>query len=264
MLLCQISDPHVVGEGTLAYGRVDTPAMLQRCLAQIAAMRTRPDALVVTGDLTDHGEPAEYAMLSRLLAPMPMPVYLIPGNHDDRAALRAAFPSHAHLHADADGFVQYVIDDLPLRLVMLDTLVPGRPGGALCERRLRWLDRVLSQSDRPTVVCQHHPPIRSGIAFMDRMGLADPQAEAAVIARHPQVERVIGGHYHRAFQARFGGTIASACASTAQQLVLDLDPAAGLRLTFEPPGFDLHLWTGRELITHHAVVGDFPSWGTRD
>lgn len=263
MLICQISDMHVVREGTLAYGKVDTPRMLERCVRQIRALPRRPDLLVATGDLTDHGAPEEYGLLAELLAPLAMPIYLLPGNHDDRRALQAAFPDHAHLRGP-DGFVQYAVDAGPLRLVVLDTVVPGHEGGALCARRLGWLDRTLAEDARPTIVAQHHPPFETGLAVMDAQSLADPQAEAAVIGRHPHVERIISGHYHRTVHARFAGTIASACASTAQQLVLDLNPGAELRLTYEPPSFQLHLWTGRELASHTAVVGDFPVWTTRD
>lgn len=263
MLLCQISDPHIVREGSLAYGRVDTPAMLERALRQIAAQDPAPDALVITGDLTDHGEPAEYALLAELLAPLTIPVYLLAGNHDERGALQAAFPQHAWMRGE-DGLVQYVIEEHELRLVALDTTVPGRPGGELCSERLQWLDRVLAQSDRPTIVAQHHPPLAAGLSIMDRMTLANPADEAAVIARHPQVERVIAGHYHRAFEARFAGTIASVCPSTAQQLMLMLGADAPMRITFEPPGYLLHRWDGRTLVTHHGVIGEFPNWGTRD
>ena len=89
-------------------------------------------------------------------------------------------------------------------------------------------------------------------------------AQAEVIARHPHVERVISGHYHRPFHARFAGTVASVCPSTAHQLVLDLVPGAGLSFTFEPSGYQLHLWQDGELVTHTAVVGDFLTWGGRD
>jgi 3',5'-cyclic AMP phosphodiesterase CpdA len=263
MLLCQISDPHLVREGTLAYGRIDTPGMLERCVRKILALPRKPDAVIATGDLTDNGTLEEYGLLAELLAPLPMPVFLAAGNHDDRHALQAAFPQHLHLRGE-DGFVQYVIDDFPVRLVVLDTLVPGAPGGELCERRLRWLDRTLAQSDRPTIIAQHHPPFASGLTFMDRMNLADPAAEAAVIAQYPYVERVISGHIHRTTQTRFAGTLASICPSTAHQLLLDLVPDADVRFTFEPSGFQLHLWDGDQLVTHTAVVEDFPVWGTRD
>jgi 3',5'-cyclic AMP phosphodiesterase CpdA len=210
MLLCQISDPHIVPRGALAYGRVDTSSMLERCVAKVIAQPRLPDVTVVTGDLTDHATAEEYGTLRELLAPIAarMPLYLAVGNHDDRDGLRAAFPEHAHL-AGEDGFVQYVVDDFTVRLVVLDTLIPGAPGGRLCADRLRWLDATLAASKRPTIVAQHHPPLATGLTIMDAMALEDPAAEEAVIARHPQVERVICGHYHRNIQARFGGTIAS-------------------------------------------------------
>jgi len=99
---------------------------------------------------------------------------------------------------------------------------------------------------------------------MDRMSLAEPEAQAAVVSKHAHVERVICGHHHRNSQARFAGTIASICPSTAHQLQLDLVPGADIRFTFEPPGFQLHLWDGGGLVTHTAMTEDYPSWGTRD
>jgi 3',5'-cyclic-AMP phosphodiesterase len=263
MLLCQISDPHVVEAGTLAYGKVDTPGHLERCVRKVLALPRRPDVIVATGDLTDNATADQYGLLAEILAPLDMPLFLAVGNHDDRDVLRAAFPKHDYLLGE-DGFVQYVVDDFAVRLVVLDTLIPGKPGGKLCERRLAWLDRTLAASERPTVIAQHHPPFATGLSFMDRMSLVDPAAEAAVISKYPYVERVIAGHHHRTSYTRFAGTIASICPSTAQQLMLDLVPGADIRFTFEPSGFQLHLWDGRQIVTHTAVVEDYPSWGARD
>jgi 3',5'-cyclic AMP phosphodiesterase CpdA len=263
MLLCQLSDPHIVEKDTRAYGRVDTPQYLERCVRRILALPRLPDAVVATGDLTDHGTVAEYGVLAELLTPLTMPVFLVVGNHDDRDALRQAFPAHRHL-AGEHGFVQYAIDDFAVRLVVLDTVVPGAPGGELCQRRLQWLERTLAASSRPTIVAQHHPPFATGLSVMDRMGLAEPGAEAAVVARHPHVERVLAGHVHRTIQARFGGTIASTCPSTAHQLLLDLVPGADIRFTAEPAGFQLHLWNGEQVVSHSEVADDYPVWGARD
>jgi 3',5'-cyclic AMP phosphodiesterase CpdA len=247
----------------LAYGRIDTPRMLERCVAKILALPRRPDVLIATGDLTDHATAEEYGLLRELLAPLTMPVYLVVGNHDERGAIRTAFPDHHYLTGE-DGFVQYTVENFAVRLVVLDTLVPGAPGGALCAQRLQWLDRRLAESDRPTVIAQHHPPLVTGMTIMDRMALADPDAEAAVISRYGHVERIISGHYHRNIQARFAGTVASVCPSTAHQLLLNLVPEADIRFTFEPSGFHLHLWNGTQLVTHTVVVEDFPTWGSRD
>lgn len=257
MLLCQISDLHIKAERRLAYGVVDTASMLEACVSRILALPQCPDAVVATGDLGDRGTAEEYALIRELLAPLPMPLYLLPGNHDERGALREAFPEHAYLRQWAP-FVQYAVDLDPIRLVALDTVVPGSGAGALCAERLGWLDRTLAEAPgRPTVVAMHHPPFVTGIGHMDRIGLSGVDALAEVIAAHPQVERIIAGHLHRPITVRFGRTVAGTCPSPAHQVALDIDPDAADRFTMEPPGFQLHWWSGLQLVTHTAVIGDF-------
>jgi 3',5'-cyclic AMP phosphodiesterase CpdA len=137
--------------------------------------------------------------------------------------------------------------------------VPGDGGGLVCAERRAWLDARLAEAPgRPTVVFMHHPPFATGIAGMDRYGLAEADALAAVVARHPHVERVLCGHLHRSIQARWAGTIASTAPATAHQVALDLRADSRAAFTLEPPGYQLHLWrpaTG--LVTHTAHVGDF-------
>ncbi|MCA3228610.1 MAG: phosphodiesterase [Burkholderiales bacterium] len=247
MLLCQFSDPHVVVVPPA--GRVDTARHLAAAVAQVNAMAVRPDVLLLTGDLTDNGTEAEYGLLAQLLAPLQIPVLLLPGNHDDRGALQAAFPQMPWLRG-AGGFVQYVVEDLPLRIVVLDTTVPGEEGGHLCEQRLQWLDRTLAASARPTVIAQHHPPVATGLVCMDRVALANGADEEAIIRRHPQVERVVCGHLHRNVFARFGGTLVSVCPSTERQLQLSLAPDAPLAMGPDASAFQLHRWDGARLSTH--------------
>ena len=121
MIVCQVSDMHVRAGGKLAYGVVDTAAHLRRCIAHILKLKQRPDAVVMTGDLVDGGKPEEYALLREIIAPLAMPVYLIPGNHDEREALRAAFPDHAYLN-QFPPFIQYAIEEHELRIVAIDTV----------------------------------------------------------------------------------------------------------------------------------------------
>jgi 3',5'-cyclic AMP phosphodiesterase CpdA len=187
-----------------------------------------------------------------------MPVLLMPGNHDDRENLREAFPRHGYLR-QRDGPVDYVIDEFPLRLVALDSTVPRQSGGALRTGQLAWLDGTLrAQPKKPAIVALHHPPFRTGIGHMDKMGLANPEALEEVIARHPQVERVVSGHLHRAIVARFGGTIASTCPSPSHQVALDLADDALSRFRLEPPAFQLHLWReGSGVVTHTAAIGEY-------
>jgi 3',5'-cyclic AMP phosphodiesterase CpdA len=259
-LIAQISDMHIKPEGALAYGRVDTAAFLARAVDHILHLDPRPDVVLGTGDLVDGGTPAEYARLRHLLSPLPMPVYLIPGNHDDRDALREAFADHPHM--PRDGFIQYVVDDGPLRLIAVDTLLPGQPGGRVDAERLGWLNARLEDAPaRPTVIFMHHPPFRTGIEYMDSIGLEGGDVMAAIVRRHPQVERVVCGHLHRSIQARWAGTLAMTAPATAHQVGLDLRHDVGLAITMEPPAYALHLWRPEAgLVSHVANVGDFPGY----
>jgi 3',5'-cyclic AMP phosphodiesterase CpdA len=103
----------------------------------------------------------------------------------------------------------------------------------------------------------HHPPFVTGIGHMDDMGLEGAEAFETVIARHPHVERILCGHLHRSIQCRVGDTVASVCPSTAHQLALDLSPGAPGAFVMEPPGYQLHRWDGRRLVSHTCVVGEF-------
>ena len=260
MLIAQITDTHIKEEGALAYGRVDTAGFLARAVDHILHLESRPDMVLGTGDLVDGGTAREYAHLRHLLAPLPMPVYLIPGNHDDRDALRAAFADRPYM--PREGFIQYVVHADGVRLIAVDTLLPGQPGGRVDAERVAWLDARLGEArTTPTIIFMHHPPFRTAIEYMDDIGLEGADAMAEVVRRHPQVERVVCGHLHRSIQARWAGTLALTAPATAHQVGLDLRHAAGLSFTLEPPGYALHLWRPElGLVTHVASVGDFPSY----
>ena len=257
MILAQVTDTHIKLPGKLAYRRVDTAGHLARAVAALNALDPRPDLVALTGDLVDFGTPEEYAHLRALLAPLEMPFLLLPGNHDDRDQLRASFPEHDYL--PRVGFIQYAIDRGPLRLVALDTVIPMRADGQLCVERLEWLDRTLASAPgRPTVVMMHHPPFMTGIAHMDRIGLAGREGFAAVIARHRHVERIVCGHLHRSIQCRIANTVASTCPAPCHQVALDLRPDGPSAFKLEPPGYQLHQWIdGTGLVTHTGVLGDF-------
>ena len=259
MLIAQLTDLHIKPSGRLAYGVVDTTAYLTAAVADLTARRPAPDAVLLTGDLVDAGRPEEYARLRALLAPIRCPVYVIPGNHDDRAALRAGFADHTYL-PKGDGFIHYAIDDHPVRLIGLDTTEPGEAGGNLCAARLDWLAEQLARAPaRPTILFLHHPPFPTGIAHMDKIGLVDPAPFAALVARHPQVERVLAGHLHRSIQARFAGTLASTAPATCHQVALELEPEAPAAFYMEPPGYQLHLYVpGTGVVSHTVTVGRYP------
>ncbi|HXP97146.1 MAG TPA: phosphodiesterase [Telmatospirillum sp.] len=257
MLIAQISDTHIKTPGRLAYRRVDTAAALKACVANIMRQTVRPDLVLFTGDLADFGTADEYAHIKTLLAPLDMPVHLLPGNHDNRDAMRAAWPNAPWAHQR--GALHYVLEENGLRIVCLDTVIPGSGGGRLEDQDLAWLDATLAEApSRPTIVAMHHPPFLTGIGHMDALGLDGADAFAAVVGRHPQIERILCGHLHRPIQALVGGRLAMSAPSPAHQVALDLAPGAPSQFVQEPGGYLLHLWhpTGG-LISHLAVIGDF-------
>jgi 3',5'-cyclic AMP phosphodiesterase CpdA len=258
MLIAQLSDPHVKSPGQLLYDRIDTAGYLERAVAHVLRLDPLPDLVIMTGDLVDGGRAEEYALLRQLLAPLPMPLYVIPGNHDAREPLRAAFADKGFF--PAEGFLQYAVEDQPVRLIGLDTLVEGKPYGELCEERLAWLDaRLGEQADRPVMLFMHHPPFECGIDAFDHARLQHGDRQlAALVQRHGNVERAVCGHVHRPIQVRWAGTMASIAPSTAHQATLDLHDGAPLSMMMEPPAIALHQWrphTG--LVTHVSYIGDF-------
>lgn len=261
MLIAHITDTHVVAPGTRAYrDQIDTNTMFARAIERLNALVPRPDCVIVTGDLTDHGTLPEYREFTRLLAGLEIPHYLVIGNHDDRTMMMAALDM-PYLQQDGDGFVQYVVDHLPVRLIMLDSCSDDHHVGQYCERRLAWLRARLAEApERPTVVALHHPPFDTGIVMMDAGGADWAAGLVDAIAAYPNVQRILCGHVHRSVQTRVGSSIASICPSTAHQVTLDLGvvPMTDNFFEMEPPGFQLHLYRNGMMVTHTAPIERYP------
>lgn len=260
MLICQLTDLHVRPVGQAANRVSETNMFTLRAFRAVAALRPAPDVVLITGDLTECGLAAEYANLAAMIRQtLDLPVYVVPGNHDRRENLRAGLTHLPGVTEDPE-YVQYAVDGGPVRLVMLDTLVPGYGHGELRPAQLEWLDRTLAAAPQtPTLIGMHHPPFLCGIAHMDKIALRDIPAFAAVVARHRQVERIVCGHHHRPIVARVAHAIASIAPSVAHQVELALDPAAPSAFVLEPPAYQLHMWTAEAgIVSHTAYVETFP------
>ncbi len=258
--MAQISDLHFLRKGVLAFGKLDMHDHTARCIRAIKALDPAPDAVLITGDLTHDGDLKTYQILADMLSDLDQPCFSIPGNHDDRALIRAAFPEIEALSPSGPLF--YAIDHGPLRVIALDSSVDGKPYGALGELQLTWLSRTLdASSERPVLVMLHHPPFKTGIGHMDWSMLRDAEALAEIIGEHGHVERVLCGHAHRPVQTRFAGTIAQIAPGAAHQVKLLLGEGRGPWI-MEPPAFLLHRWHADDgLITHQVPIGDFPQGG---
>jgi 3',5'-cyclic AMP phosphodiesterase CpdA len=260
MLIAHITDLHIRPSGKPAYRASETNMLTERALDAVAALRPRPDVAIITGDLTDCGLPEEYSLLQQLLSRLDMPVLMVPGNHDRRDNLIAGLSLDPRTVLDS-GFVQFVADLGPMRLIGLDTLVPGQSSGALCEARLGFLQKALADADgKPVAIFMHHPPFICGIAHMDAIRLLDGADEfAAIVARHPNIERIVCGHHHRPIVTRFAGTIAQVAPSVTHQVTLDLTADGAATFHMEPAAYLLHSFReSAGFVTHMAYVERFP------
>lgn len=256
-ILAQLTDPHIKAGRALAYSRVDTAKAFETAVAHVNGLSPKVVAVIVTGDLTDTGSLGEFSEVRPILDELASPYYVIPGNHDDPQNMKTAFADHAYL--DGTGaFVQYVIDDYPLRLVGLDSTVPGAPHGELCAERLAWLDAQLAAApERDTLIFVHHPPFLTGIDHMDVQNLASADALFAVLTRHTQVRHVACGHIHRAVDTVIGGIGVSIGPNAAHAVSLDVNPGAPSSFTVEPPMVRLFRYADGQLVSHLSNVGHF-------
>jgi 3',5'-cyclic-AMP phosphodiesterase len=247
-VVLQLSDSHI--GATWAGG--DPAARLEAAVESARRSLDRPDAVLISGDLSENASADEYAAVRSLVARLDAPVYPLPGNHDRRDTLRTSFD----LPGQARTPVQYTADVGPLRLVALDSTRPGEDAGELDRDRLAWLDAELTGApDRPTLVALHHPPLLTGNAAWDELGLpaSNRIALGEIVSRHPQVERVVAGHLHRTIAAGLGGRPVLAVPSTYVQAQLDLT-ADRIAFTDEPPGFAVHVVTDGGLASYVQLV----------
>jgi len=250
MKLLQVTDPHVAPAGKIIYG-VDGRERLDACIDDINRHHADADLCLFTGDLVNHGDEAEYANLKGALDRLRVPFRLMMGNHDDRAMLRRFFPQTP---VDEDGHLQSVIDGAEGRVILLDTNDPGTSAGAMCGKRLSWLDRQLAESaGEPLYIFLHHPPLAVGIEYMDSISLRNGEELWTHLAPHAARIRFIAfGHLHRPVSGLWHGVPFHCCPSTVHQVALELGPQAERHLNFnhEPPCYAI-FQVGRENVVVH-------------
>ncbi|MDM0056267.1 phosphodiesterase [Variovorax fucosicus] len=257
MLIAQLSDPHVRPAGMLYHGVADSNRMLADAIRHLQQLDRRPDLVLLTGDLVEEGRPEEYAQVRALLAALTIPWLVIPGNHDHRDNFRAAFADQCRL--PAEGPLHYCDDAHPVRIVALDSCVPGRHHGHIEPDGLRWLHATLSADPhKPTLVMLHHPPFVSGIPYMDDYRYMAPEPLEAVLRAFDNIEIVLCGHVHRAMLRRWAGTVVCACPSTTTEIALQLRPDAPPQSYLGTPACMLHLWSAEHgMVSHLSAIGEF-------
>ncbi|MEV0700398.1 phosphodiesterase [Saccharopolyspora sp. NPDC050389] len=219
--IIQISDTHIVPEGEFLHGRVDTAANLTAALEDVEKLATAPHAVLLSGDLADTADPAAYQRLRTIVESFTerteIPVLYAMGNHDERAAFRAGL-------LDTDGVEPYDYVQMfgDLRLIVLDSTVPGHHHGELTDEQLSWLaDELSAPAPRGTVLALHHPPMDSPIPLMDAVAFHGVDRLAEVL-RGSDVRIVVSGHAHYPSAGLLGGVpvwISGASAYTQDVLI---------------------------------------------
>jgi len=254
VLLAQLSDLHLGAN----WEGVDPQPRLEQVIEAIRTLPNPVDAVVVSGDLTADGGEDDSLLARRLLDRLEAPVHVLPGNHDLRESLRAAFD----LPGEGDAPIDYSVEVGDLRLVLLDSIVPGQDPGAFDPAQLRWLDEELGKEpERPTLLAMHHPPLTTGLPEWDAINLSpsERKALAEVVARHPQLRAIVGGHLHRIATAALAGCPVLSAPSTYLQMLPDFMPPDfeddDAAVWTDPPGFALHVLLDGELSSQVELLG---------
>ncbi len=237
LLIAQLSDLHIgaTAEGVNPLGRMEI------VVEAVRALPNPVDAVLVSGDLSDDGSEESYRLARPLLDRFDCPVHVLAGNHDDRARLRGAFG----LPGTGNEPVNYTAEVGELRLVFLDSNVPGQDPGRFGHHDLAWLDETLGEEpERPTLLAVHHTPLATGLPGWDAINLdpSEREALAGVVARHPQLRGIVGGHLHRIAAASLAGCPVLSAPSTYLQALPDFDLEADDVEMVGPPGFALHVF----------------------
>lgn len=252
MLIAHLSDTHLAPSGKKTFGVAPMAEYLARCVEHINRLQPQPALVIHTGDVTNNGLPEEARRAADILRGLRAPLVVVPGNHDTRTALTAAFGNKI-CPQDAHGFIHHDIALPGLRLLGLDTTTPGKPGGAFDEARAAWLHaRLQKNPTTPTVLFMHHPPVRFGVIETDIDGFAGADLLAETLAPHHQVIRILAGHIHLASLTTWQGIVVSTAPSTGMRLYLDLTLSLS-RYILDEPAYHLHYWTPDQRLVTHTV-----------
>ena len=217
-LLIQITDTHILPPGEVLYGSIDSARHLAETIREINRMQPLPDAVMFTGDLVDRGDIPGYRHFIDLVEPLKMPAWVIPGNHDDPAIMQQEFAGTSCFPA-SDATFQYAIEDLPFRILALNSRAEGTELPEFNTSKLAWLETELARSNKPVLLAIHHPPMTTGIELIDMGGAEWYQGMKAVLARHPQVKLVICGHCHTDLSGRIGQVQVYMAPANSHQLI---------------------------------------------
>lgn len=246
--LVQITDTHIVPPGELLHGQVDTAAHMRKSVEEIKRFRPRPDLVVVTGDLVETPDEASYLHFKSLLDGLSVPVAVLPGNHDDPVLMASVFADRDWFPAGEPAY-QFALEVGEFRLLALNSLSRGSELPDFSGAELDWLVEELPKSPLPTMLAIHHPPMKTGIEFIDMGGTGWFQGLRSVLEGRHNVQLVICGHCHSEMLGHISGVPVYMAGSVAHQLLAarNIDIAPSSQAYAVPP------------VLHSMIDGQFVS-----
>ncbi len=255
MLIIQITDTHIVSPNKKAYGIADTANNLIHCVEAVNSLEPRPDVVLVTGDISNNGQYQQLSYAKAILDKLNAPYFVVPGNHDSRDGIRDIF-GNLTCPATGNNFINYVIDQFEIRLIALDSTIPNKPGAEICKKRAAWLDQQLEQnSDKPTIIFMHHPPVKCSVLETDEDGFIGADRLGDIVEKYACIKAILCGHIHLQAHINWRNTIVSVAPSTGMRLMLDLTMQKESQFFLESPAFQIHYWTSdKNLISYPVLI----------
>ncbi|USH05429.1 phosphodiesterase [Grimontia kaedaensis] len=241
--IIQLTDTHVVCPPNKVSGVLDTLTLFEEAITKIEQDLEKlghVDAIIVTGDITDHGDVESYEAFKSVIRRLGIPYFVIPGNHDLRSSMHHCFENLTPAISEEINWVKHFPD---LDIIGLDTVIPGQGGGRLSPTALAFLEHALTRHpDKPALIAMHHPPFASGIQFMDAIGLEGADEMAEILEKSPREVRIICGHLHNSIVSTIGGATVLSSPATASSFLTDHRSDAPVGFTQDPGGYMLHEW----------------------
>jgi len=254
MLIAQVTDMHIVARGShwLSIPATDTAERLKKVINKINALVPKPDIVLFTGDNTEDGKRESYEHLLEILKPLAVPFFIIPGNHDNREEMRAAFPQMPY----EGNFLQLAALNYPLGLIGLDTLIPGEDEGSLSRESITWLEEKLRENPhKDFLIFLHHFPVKVGQSYFDTIRFIPDEYFARVIAENANAIGLIAGHYHKPFSSSYAGKPCFIGHSSAPLYAFpNYQAMSGPKLELTPPAFTLYRWDEEKVLSAETVM----------
>lgn len=257
MLLAHISDTHFRSQNQKLYGFIDINAGNADVASQLNALRERPDAVIVSGDIVNCGRPSEYEVARQVLGTIKSPLYLIPGNHDDKAHfLEYLRPLCPPLGDDPEN-IRYAVDDFATRLLFIDSSLAGHSKGWLTDNTVSWLEAQLTASgDKPTAIFMHHPPLPLGNAQMDKIACENGHLLLDLVVRFPSLVRIFCGHNHSLTMTQYRQATIATIPGTVHQVPYHFEDSRPY-YDLSPPSCLMHRQVGDQWVSYQHSLAHY-------